>query len=61
MFIPDPDFYPSRIPDPTPAQKEDVEFFVVLPLFVAKNIIKLKIIFVLTRYKNFLDRTQRIV
>jgi hypothetical protein len=22
MFIPDPDFYPSRIPDPKPAIKE---------------------------------------
>jgi hypothetical protein len=25
MFIPDPDFYPSRIPDPTTAPKEKGE------------------------------------
>jgi hypothetical protein len=27
MFIPDPDFYPSRIPDPTTGTKEKWEFF----------------------------------
>ncbi len=27
MFIPDPDFYPSWIPDPTTAIKEEVEHF----------------------------------
>jgi hypothetical protein len=48
MFIPDPDFYPSRIPDPTTSPKEEGEIFFVLPFFVATNII-LKIIFVLTR------------
>jgi hypothetical protein len=32
MFIPDPDFYPSQIPDPTTATKEMVENkFVVIP------------------------------
>jgi hypothetical protein len=31
MFIPDPDFYPSRIPDPTTAAKEEGEKLVVLP------------------------------
>jgi hypothetical protein len=29
--IPDPDFYPSRIPDATSARKEEGEKFVVLP------------------------------
>jgi hypothetical protein len=45
MFIPDPDFYPSRIPDPKTATKERMEKkFVVIPCFVATNFIKLKII-----------------
>jgi hypothetical protein len=40
--IPDPDFYPSRIPDPTTAPKEEGEFFVfVLLFFVASNITKM--------------------
>jgi hypothetical protein len=42
MFIPDPDFFPSRILDPTTTTK-----FIVLPFFVA-IICKL---FVLNRYK----------
>jgi hypothetical protein len=42
MFIPDPDFYPSRIP----ATKERGEQeFVVIPFYVATNLTKLKIIF----------------
>jgi hypothetical protein len=52
MFIPDPDFYPfripdlgSRIPDPKTATKERGEKnFVVKPFFVATNFSKLKII-----------------
>ncbi len=58
MFIPDPDFYPSRIsdresripdlgsriPDPKTATKERVEKkFVVIPLLVATNFKKIKI------------------
>jgi hypothetical protein len=31
MFIPDPDFDPSRIPDPKTATKVEGEKFVVLP------------------------------
>jgi hypothetical protein len=43
--IPDPDFYPSRIPDPKTAIKERGEKkFVVIPFFVAINFTKLKII-----------------
>ncbi len=44
--IPDPDFYPSRIPDPDAktATKERVKKFVVIPFFVATNFIKLTII-----------------
>jgi hypothetical protein len=43
--IPDPDFYPSRIPDPKTATKERGEKkFVFIPFFVATNFTKLKII-----------------
>jgi hypothetical protein len=50
MFIPDPDFCPSRIPDPKTATKEKGEKnFVVLHFFVATNITKLKIILFLSR------------
>jgi hypothetical protein len=36
MFIPDPDFYPSRIriPNPTTALKEEGEKFFVVPPFL---------------------------
>jgi hypothetical protein len=40
--IPDPDFYPSRIPDPKTATKERGEKKLdVIPLYVAKNFTKL--------------------
>jgi hypothetical protein len=43
--IPDPDFYPFRIPDPKTATKERGEKkFVVKAIFVATNFTKLKII-----------------
>jgi hypothetical protein len=42
MFIPDPDFYPSRIPDPKTATKERGEKkLVVIPFYVATNVTKL--------------------
>jgi hypothetical protein len=45
MFIPDPAFYPSRIPDPKTATKERGEKkLVVIPSFVATNFTILKII-----------------
>jgi hypothetical protein len=55
MFIPDPDFYPSwipdlgsRIPDLKTATKErGKKKFVVLTFYVATNFTKLKIILVL--------------
>jgi hypothetical protein len=68
MFIPDHDFYPSRIPDPKTATKERMEKkFVVIPCFVATNFIKLKIILFLkwwrkifgpifTEWKNFFPK-----
>jgi hypothetical protein len=46
MFIPDPDFYSFRIPDPKTATKERGEKkFVVKPFFVATNFTTLIIIF----------------
>jgi hypothetical protein len=46
--IPDPDFYPSRIPDPKAATKERGEKkFVVITFYVAINFTKLQIILVL--------------
>jgi hypothetical protein len=53
MFIPDPDFYPSRIPDlripdPKTATKEKSEKkLVVITFYVAPNFTKLQIILVL--------------
>ncbi len=48
MFIPDPDFCPSRIPDPKTATKDrGGKKFVLLPFFVATKITKLKIILIL--------------
>ncbi len=54
-IIPDPDFYPSRIPDPKTATKERGEKKLVVILFyVATNFTKLKIILVLKcRRKKF--------
>jgi hypothetical protein len=40
MFIPDPEFYPSRIPDPKTATKK----LIFIPCFVATYFTKLKII-----------------
>jgi hypothetical protein len=41
-LIPDPDFYPSRIPDPKTATKERGEKkLVVIPFYVATNFTKL--------------------
>jgi hypothetical protein len=44
MFIPDPNFYPSRIPDPKTATKERDEKKLVLTFYVATNFSKLQII-----------------
>jgi hypothetical protein len=47
-WISDPDFYPSRIPDPKTATKERGEKkFVVKTFYVATNFTKLQIILVL--------------
>jgi hypothetical protein len=48
IFTPDPDFYPSRIPDAKTATKERGEKkFVVITFYVATNFTKLQIILVL--------------
>jgi hypothetical protein len=48
MFILDPDFYPSWIPDPKTATKERGEKkFVIITFYVATNFTKLKSILVL--------------
>jgi hypothetical protein len=62
MFIPDPDFYPSRIPDPKTATKERVKKLVVISFFVATNITKLKnyLIFELVK-KKIRANLQRII
>jgi hypothetical protein len=47
MFIPDPDFYPSRIPGPGSKnnnKREGRKKLVVIPFFVALNFTELKII-----------------
>jgi hypothetical protein len=55
MFIPDPDFYPSRIPDlgsriqdrKTATKERCEKKFVVITFYVATNFTKLQIILVL--------------
>ncbi len=55
--IPDPDFYPSRIPDPKTATKERGEKkFVVIPFFVATKYTKLKIIIFLKCFEKKLGQ-----
>jgi hypothetical protein len=44
LFIPDPDFYPSRIQNQQ--QERGEKKFVVIPFYVATNFTKLKIILV---------------
>jgi hypothetical protein len=62
MFIPDPDFYPSRIPDlgsqildPKSGTKERGEkIFIVIPFLETTNFTKFKIIlFLKCRRKKF--------
>ncbi len=53
-ILPDPDFYPSQIPDPKTATKDRGEKkLVVTPFFVATNFIKLKIILFLNCRTKF--------
>ncbi len=54
MFIPDPDFYPSRISDPKTAMEDRGELkIVVIPFFGAINFPKLNyFIFEMLKKKN---------
>ena len=55
MFIPDPDFYPSRIPDPktkTKTKERGGKKFVVITFYVATNFTKLQIILVLKCWRK---------
>jgi hypothetical protein len=53
MFIPDPNFYPSRIPVPTTVTKEKGETIYCPTFFVATNITKLRIIYFSTGKDKF--------
>ncbi len=72
MFIPDPDFYPTRIRISDPVLKnsykrEGVQKFVVIPYFVVTNFTKFKIILNCRRKKfgqitkNYRTFTQKLV
>jgi hypothetical protein len=69
MFITDPDFYPSRIPDPgsrvqdtkTATKERGEKKFVVIPFFVATNFTKFKIIFFEMLKKIIRANFQRII
>jgi hypothetical protein len=56
MFIPDPDFYPSRISDPKTATKERGE-----KKFVVTNFTKLKTILVLKCWKKIWANFPKII
>jgi hypothetical protein len=43
----DPDFYPSRIPDPTTTTKEEGEILIVLPFFTSHKLHKIENYFIL--------------
>jgi hypothetical protein len=52
-LIPDPDFYPSRIPDPkTATQERGEKKFVVITFHAATNFTKLHIILVLMCWRK---------
>jgi hypothetical protein len=51
--IPDPDFYPSRIPDPkTATKKRGEKKFVVLPFFCSHKFLKIANYFILLMLKR---------
>ncbi len=56
MFIPDPDFYPSRISDPTTPPKRGWRMCCPT-FFLGSHITKCKIISVLNRYRNYIIGT----
>jgi hypothetical protein len=59
MFISDPDFYPSRIPDPTTATKEEEkEICCPVPIFVATISRNFKLFFLTGTEKNLSQQTK---
>jgi hypothetical protein len=50
--IPDPDFYPSRIPDPKQQQKRGVKKLVVIPFFRSHKFHKIANYFILLMLKK---------
>ncbi len=60
MFIPDPDFCSSQIPDLKTATKERVKKIYCPTFFVTTNITKLKIILFLTDKEKIWTSLQRI-
>jgi hypothetical protein len=62
MFIPDPDFYSSRIPDPKTATKErDEKKFVVINFFCRHKFHKIKNYFTSEMLKKIWGNFQRIL
>jgi hypothetical protein len=59
MFIPDPFFYQSGIPDPTTSTKEEGESKLFYLFFVATNFTKFKIIFLTGTEKNLSQLTKK--
>ncbi len=59
--IPDPDFYPSRIPDPKTAMKDIGEKFVVMPFFGVINFTKLNYFIFEMLKKKIWANFQRII
>jgi hypothetical protein len=58
MFILDPDFFSSRIPDPSTTRRGWEEKVVGLPFFLAINFVKLNFIFEQAQKKNLNQLTK---
>jgi hypothetical protein len=56
MFIPDPDFYPSKIPNSKTATKERGKKKFVITFYVATNFTKLQIMLVLKCWRKNLGQ-----
>jgi hypothetical protein len=60
MFIPDPDFYPSRIPGPTTAPKENGGKKIFRTIFVATNIIAITLRIIILFNQKFVIKISKI-
>jgi hypothetical protein len=62
MFIPDPDFYPSRIPDPKTAMKDiGGKKLVVIPFFLSHKLHKIELFYFLNVEEKIWANFQRII